>query len=286
MCRINQKDEEYTSLLCEIQQTILKNNFVKVKIGGIWYVLVQKQGAITGFPHSVIEADIYLAAYEFLKLIQPNPNVLIDARYVDDRIKIIVGSEEEAKNHILQAQNTYGEEIKVTTEYSCKGANILDLHISPSKREGRLFDFSPYFKPLKTTGISLHPESDRPIKDLKTVVKGQVDRLLRLSSERHLHENAKKRFFNLLFKQGWDRKLVMSTKISTWEDRPELLRRKSKQAKFEKNHFYFSFSYSSEPALKRREAEIQKAISDFSPEGVSITLTKKAGTRLSSLFKR
>jgi hypothetical protein len=188
---------EENPILADITKFICENNYVT------YCDLVYKQmkGLATGTNSAVSLANFYLAKLLDNKLTN-NTNIKFFKRYIDDIFGIWLGTELEFKEFISITQT---DSIQLTYDISNKKVIFLDLEISINK--SNTINYTTYQKPTARfqyiSFFSNHP------KHTKTgMIKGELLRYKRNSSNRILFQETKKLFFQRLLKMGYPPQLL------------------------------------------------------------------------------
>jgi hypothetical protein len=284
IARLAGLDSTSILLICEIEKYILQNNYMLVNSGEDFRIIRQLSGSITGSNHAVKEADIYLGFYEHLNHF-PHTSILTRYRYVDDILAIVYGTEVQMREAVAWLMSVYGPELSLTHSFSETSQPFLDIsvHLDRSLDSQSLIKTEPLRKPLKDR-LLLHWKSNHPRSVFKGVIIGETIRRLRLSSSRSVFRESLSLFHRMLFRSGWDRRFVLTTKCPSWKDRTQYLSRKIPEPRDKVKVVYLPLTFSDHYALEQNTRKLSVLLSTFTPEQFKVSVACKVTRRLSALF--
>ena len=115
--------------------------------------------------------------------------------------------------------------IKFTSEYSNTNVNFLDITIykGPRYKTSLVLDIKPFFKP--TNKSSAHPRNI-----FKSLIEGELTRLLRACSDKETFENVTNKLLKALAERGYPNQLLQDTLQQVpFERRTKILEGKEKE---------------------------------------------------------
>lgn len=211
----------------------------------------QTRGTAMGTKVAPAYANLFLDSIETEFLAKQPVKPLVWRRFIDD-IFIVWPSTEESLIAFLERLNDSHTTIKYTWTISKEKVTFLDLDISKSSRfklTGKL-DTAIHFKPTNKfqylAFTSSHPRSVH-----KGLIKGEMTRILRATSNQTLFQEAKTKIARALIQRGYPRKLVKDIgNTIKFEDRNAVLQHRNKdQLDTEPPAFVCTYH----PQISRRE---------------------------------
>ncbi len=190
----------------------------------------QIQGTAMGTKMAPAYANLFMAELEE-QLLRPYPIQPITwRRYIDDVLCIWPGSETELTDFINYI-NSKHPSIKFTYEHSHNTIDFLDLTIYKGERykQHGILDIKPFFK--KTNKFQyLEYSSAHPKKTFKSLIKGELTRLLRACSDKQEYLNVQQKIYKAFKDRGYPPSLIKNVQASVpYENRPQMIDEKDKQ---------------------------------------------------------
>jgi hypothetical protein len=171
---------------------------------------LQKNGTPMGATFSVAYANIVMAEVETSALNSCYLKPLHYVRFIDD-IFTIWDHGSRTLDLLVSSINSQCPSIKVTSEFSSSSVNFLDLTIL--NKDGSL-EYKPYFKETDSHQL-LHKFSFHPSHTFKGIIKSQVMRLYRNSSNLSFFQQAVNIVFKALRSRGYSRYFLRQIKRDT-----------------------------------------------------------------------
>ena len=185
-------------------RTVLEHNYFE--FNGAMYQ--QIQGTAMGTKMAPAYANIFMDELE-QKIISNLPTKpLMWKRYIDDIIAVWSDPIDNVKK-VLEGLNLVHDTIKFTSEVSSEKIIFLDLEIYKGRRFHKTghFDIQPHFKETNRFQY-LHFNSSHPRATFKGVVRGELTRILRASSDQHTFDNNKKFLLSQFRARGYPKSLT------------------------------------------------------------------------------
>jgi len=202
--KLNEILSDINPELAKLSRFITNNNFFQYD----YRVFKQTSGIAMGTNSAPTLANIYLS-----KLLDPtitnNQNILLYKRFLDDLFIIWKGNLPE----LLAFHRTLNELIpciKFDLKFSERKVAFLDLEIhcqkyyTDSHNWTNHLCFGTYHKTIHTFNY-ISPKSMHPIHTLKGFIKGELLRFKQNSSNVHLYNHTKDKFYNNLLLRGYKR---------------------------------------------------------------------------------
>ena len=176
---------------------------------------LQTCGTAMGKKFSPSYANIFMAQWEKRVLSQAQLKPLIYKRFLDD-IFMIWTHGREALDNFLTYLNADNPCITLKAEISEKSVDFLDLTIFKGPRFSRegILDTKVYHKPTDTMQL-LHKESFHPKHTFSGIIKSQVIRYDRLSTNKADFEHSCRQLFEALAPRGYSRRFLGKIKGDT-----------------------------------------------------------------------
>ena len=172
---------------------------------------IQTSGCAMGKTFAPAYANIFMRYWETkIETVEQFQLTLMYKRYIDDILFFWTGTETTLQD-FFQKINTLHDSIKLTMEYSNTSINFLDLNIY----KGSIFntthklDYKTYFKDTDTHQL-LNPQSYHPKHTITGVIKSQITRYLRNSSDRSTFNSSCSILFKALKQQHYSQSLLRS----------------------------------------------------------------------------
>ena len=160
-------------------------------------------------------ASIYVAEWEEAAISKSNKSPLLYLRYLDDILIIWPHSKEEFWN-FFEILNQQDDNIKLKATISDKSVDFLDVTIykgTQFETSGYL-DYKVFFKPTDTHQL-LHCKSFHPHHTFKGIVKSQIIRIHRNSSNKQNFNEACSVLFNALKPRGYSTRFLRKINSET-----------------------------------------------------------------------
>ena len=171
----------------------------------------QVQGTAMGTKMAPAYANLFMAELEE-KLLENSPtDPLLWKRFIDDILCIWPGSKESLKEFMDQINKAHPT-IKFTYECSNTSIDFLDLTIYKGERyrsTGKL-DVKPFFKHTNKFQY-LEYNSAHPSNTFKSVVKGEMTRLLRACSSEQIYKEIQRKMHRIFRDRGYPNRLIQDT---------------------------------------------------------------------------
>ena len=169
---------------------------------------LQTHGTSMGKLFAPHYADIFMAHWEKGALSTCPIKPLVYLRFLDDIFIIWRGSREQFEE-FLAILNNHHESIKLKAEFSDQAVNFLDTTVFKGNgfTNNHILDTQVYFKPTDTSEL-LHTDSYHPPHTFKGIVKSQLIRVDRISSDPIYQRPAEERVTTALKKRGYTDKLI------------------------------------------------------------------------------
>ena len=215
-------------------RTVLEQNYFEFN-GQMFH---QVRGTAMGTKMAPAYANIFMADLEHRIIEGLTNKPRLWKRFIDDILAIWTGNPDDVMNTLNQLNRTH-KTIKFTHEISPDHVVFMDLEIYKGKRfrETGKLDIRPHFKPTNKFQY-LHYSSSHPKATFKGIVRGELTRILRSSSDQDTY-NHNKRFLIAQFRaRGYpkallqdemnkvkftDRWLTLQEKPTTELDRPPFI---------------------------------------------------------------
>lgn len=209
---------------CRVLQFIMENNFVCDGHG----VHRQLIGTATGTPVAPAFANLYLF-YKFRRIFKDFvSSVIINRRYIDDGLVIL--RNQEAAEQLMQRLNTCSN-LRMTWDISDKKAVYLDLEIYKGRRFffHNIVDIRVYTKPISKF-LYLHGKSNHPTHTFTGVVKGEMIRYLRNTSDERTWKAKVNHLFKMLAQRGYTGKYLRAAlDYVSYRDRAKYLEKRTRK---------------------------------------------------------
>lgn len=190
----------------------------------------QVQGTAMGTKMAPAYANIFMAELEEKLLQDYHTQPVIWKRYIDDVFCIWPGDQDDLKEFIDYLNNSHPT-IKFTYEASPTTVDFLDLTIYKGDRYHRtgILDIKPFFK--KTNKFQyLHYSSAHPKKTFRSLVKGELTRLLRACSDENTYITVIQKLKSAFTDRDYPTKLLCETIRSVpYSSRPNILLQKDRE---------------------------------------------------------
>jgi hypothetical protein len=180
------------------------NDFV---FDGQYYL--QKNGTPMGATFSVAYANIVMAQVEMSALNSGPLKPLHYVRFIDD-IFVIWNHGSDTLDQLVTSINSQCPSIKVSAESSMSSVDFLDLTII--NHDG-ILEYKPFFKKTDSHQL-LHKGSFHPPHTFKGIIKSQIIRLYRNSSNLSFFNQAVNTVFRALHSRGYSRTFLRQIKTS------------------------------------------------------------------------
>lgn len=209
---------------CRVLQFIMYNNYVTDGHG----VHRQLVGTATGTAVAPAFANLYLF-YKFRRIFKDFvSSVIINRRYIDDGLVIL--RNREAADLLMQRLNTCSN-LRMTWDISEKKAVYLDLEIYKGRRFffHNLVDVKVYTKPISKF-LYLHGKSNHPTHTFTGVVKGELIRYLRNTTDERTWKAKVAHLFRMLAHRGYTGKYLRAAlDYVSYRDRAKYLERAERE---------------------------------------------------------
>ena len=160
-------------------------------------------------------ASIYVAEWEEAAISKSSKSPLLYLRYLDDILIIWPHSKEEFWN-FFEILNQQDDNIKLKATISDKSVDFLDVTIYKGTKfeTSGYLDYKVFFKPTDTHQL-LHCKSFHPHHTFKGIVKSQIIRFHRNSSNKQNFNEACSILFNALKPRGYSTRFLRKIKSET-----------------------------------------------------------------------
>ena len=193
-------------------------------------------------------ANLFLGSLEEKALSQwTGTHPLLWLRFLDNILMLWTGNQEELER-LLTHLNLMMKTIKFTMSQDSNSITFLDLEIYKGRRFAQkgILNIKPYIKPTNPQTF-LHFESCHPHPIFNTIVKGEIIRALRSSSDVETFTTATSKLLKRFLERGYPKAMLMEIASTiSYGDRPHFLISRPKR-KPEENTTIFSARF--HPAL-------------------------------------
>ena len=183
----------------------------------------QTRGTATGTACAPAFANLYLLAKFHPTFLKHGKGILYNRRYIDDGFIVLTDrtTAMELKEELSTCSN-----LELTWTFSNKGGIYLDLEIyaGPRRREDGRLDLKIYTKPISKF-LYLHGISDHPRHVFTGIVKGEMIRFLRNTSDEKTWLKSIAFLFTMLRQRGYTATWLRKARDYVhWNDRARYLR--------------------------------------------------------------
>ena len=186
----------------------------------------QIQGTAMGTKMAPAYANIFMAELEEHLLDNYPIKPILWKRYIDDILCIWPGTQSEVQSFINYLNSAH-DTIKFTHECSDNSVDFLDITIYKGNRfrNSQLLDVKPFFK--KTNKFQyLEYSSSHPKQTFKSLIKGELTRLLRACSDANAYEEVNQKIYKAFRDRGYPAWLIKGVQRSVpYANRPNTLLR-------------------------------------------------------------
>lgn len=208
------------SVASEMLHIILQKNYFEFNST----MYQQIRGTAMGTKMAPSFANLFMDVLERQFLDREETKPLIWKRYIDDILCIWQGTRQSLEG-FLQRLKEFHETIKFTSETSENTVTFLDLEIHKGprfERTGRL-DIKPHYKNTNKFQY-LHHASEHPRAMHKGIVRGELTRILRASSDVETYTINKRKLTGHFLQRGYTRTLIEEAALQVpFFKRPQLL---------------------------------------------------------------
>jgi len=210
----NNKDSENVAIppgtMSDLLNIVLKHNYFQFADR----MYHQVQGTAMGTKMAPAYANIFMAELEEKLLENSTTDPYLWKRYIDDILCIWPGDEKDLERFIAHLNRSHPT-IKFTYECSKTSVDFLDITIYKGERyraTGKL-DIKPHFK--KTNKFQyLEFTSAHPRNTFKSLIKGEMTRLLRACSSEQEYTKIQQKMFKLFKERGYPTTLIKTVQQS------------------------------------------------------------------------
>ena len=192
--------------ICSLLEECLKNSVFR--FGDEFYL--QKQGVAMGNPVAPIVAILFMHRFESLALENAPLKPSFIVRYIDDFAGVWVHGKS-ALNEFVEYLNSIDSRIQFTCEMTEEGTGsvpMLDTLITLTKdRDKCKYSSELYIKP-NNAGIILHYKSAHPKRTKTNLLRAQLRRAIRLSSDEGSQNRSMAKISDLFKKNGYPSRLI------------------------------------------------------------------------------
>ena len=174
----------------------------------------QVQGTAMGTKMAPSYANLFMAELEEKLLSHSTTNPILWKRYIDDILCIWPGSQQ-SLDDFIEYLNKAHTTIKFTCESSTHSVDFLDITIYKGNRyrSTGILDFKPFFKSTNKFQY-LEYSSAHPRRTFKSLIKGELTRLLRACSDESEYNNVKSKLYRAFRDRGYPSSLIKKVQES------------------------------------------------------------------------
>ena len=246
---------------------VLTNNFVRFNSK----VFKQTTGIAMGNRLAPPVAIAFMHAFETSLLSSLVETLIFYVRYIDDILGVWTHGMDRL-NHFFNIINSHDPSIRLTMDHTGDTGKLAFLDTLITVHGSGSYTTELYFKPM-TAPIVLHYSSAHPMSTKKAVLNSEIQRAIRVSSDRHTTERSLEAMTQLFTENGYPADIIQRTiKNNRYKVRRN---RKSKNNVNKNFEVYMRLPYINETIVRRVNGILRGAKAPIKPVWVNDNSVQK-----------